>query len=542
MHNPPNQLAGQRGTVAFTRRALTLWASLVGVVTALVTLAAAQLLSTALGGAGDPVLSVGSLLVDLAPRELKTLVIELFSTGDKAFLFATIAVVLLALSAIVGVLQLRRAPLGMVILPGIGAVALIAAVTRAGATPLSPLPIIAGMIAGIAILRTLTQRLVNWRDARDQLNPFASGTRTSEQQYPASAERRRFLVLMLVAGVPATVVGTASRTVTAASNAVSAVRKAIRLPRAVTAAPELAAAATLDVAGISPFITPTADFYRIDTALQVPAVDPTTWKLRITGMVEQEIEISFDELLALPLEEHYVTLACVSNEVGGNLIGNALWRGYPIRQLLARARPKAGADMVLSRSIDGFTASTPLSILTDVDTAALLAVGMNGAPLPLDHGFPVRMVVPGLYGYVSATKWVVELKVTTFAADMGYWTSRGWSAKGPVKLSSRVDTPIGGSTQKAGRVAVAGVAWAQHTGIARVEVRVDDGAWQETTLASAVTPDAWLQWSYDWAAASGAYRIAVRATDSHGRVQTAVEAPVAPDGSTGLHEITMQVA
>ncbi|MBC7519163.1 MAG: molybdopterin-dependent oxidoreductase [Microbacteriaceae bacterium] len=526
-----------------TRRALTLWSSLVGVVTALVTLATAQVLSAALGGVGDPLLAVGSLLVDLAPPELKTLVIDLFSTGDKLFLFLSIAVVLLALSVIVGVLQLRKPPLGLLVLVGVGAVALLAVVTRAGVTPLSPLPILGGLATGILLLRVLIGRLSAWRDARQPIGLQAPGTRNwAEPQHPASIERRRFLVLALVAGISAAVVGSAARTMSAASSAVTAVRKAILLPAAVAPAPELAVTSTLDVAGISPFVTPTADFYRIDTALQVPAVDPTTWKLRITGMVEQEIEIGFDELLALPLEEHYVTLACVSNEVGGNLIGNALWRGYPIRELLARARPTAGADMVLSTSIDGFTASTPLSILTDADTAALLAVGMNGALLPLDHGFPVRMVVPGLFGYVSATKWVVELKVTTFAKDMGYWTSRGWSAKGPVKLSSRIDTPLDGSTQKAGRLAIAGVAWAQHTGISRVEVRVDDGAWQEATLANRVTPDAWLQWSYDWAATSGMHRVTVRAVDSNGRTQTAAEAPPAPDGSTGVHGISVRVS
>ena len=549
MKTPSNLLAEQEPAAPFTRRGLTLLASLAGMVTALIVFASAQILSLMLGGVGEPLLAVGSLLIDLVPREIKTLVIELFSTGDKVFLFVTLTIALLALSVIVGVLQLRKPPLGVLVLSGIGGVALVAAVTRAGATPGNAVPITGGIVVGIFFLRALIGRLKAWRDAREPATPERPGSRLGSGgmrsrnagQPPASVERRRFLVLALAAGLSAAAVGTGARMMSAASNAVTAVRKTIRLPSAEVAAPELAATSTLDVAGISPFVTPTAGFYRIDTALQVPAVDPTTWKLRITGLVEEELEIGFDELLALPLEEHYVTLACVSNEVGGNLIGNALWRGYPIRQLLARARPKAGADMVLSRSIDGFTASTPLSILTDVDTAALLAVGMNGALLPLDHGFPVRMVVPGLFGYVSATKWVVELKVTTFAADMGYWTSRGWSAKGPVKLSSRIDTPFDGSNHKEGTLAIAGVAWAQHTGISRVEVRVDDGAWQEATLASPVTPDAWLQWSYEWPASSGTHRILVRATDTTGRVQTAVEAPVAPDGSTGLHGISIRV-
>src|SRR5690606_38451006 len=212
----------------------------------------------------------------------------------------------------------------------------------------------------------------------------------------------------------------------------------IALPAPAVAAEAVAAGAELVVAGLSPYITPNADFYRIDTALQVPSVDPDTWTLKITGMVENEVELDFADLLAKPLVEHMATLACVSNDVGGDLIGNALWLGYPVRDLLARARPQADADMVLSSSVDGWTAGTPLEILTDPERESLLAVGMNGEPLPEQHGFPARLVVPGLYGYVSATKWVTELKVTRFADDEGYWTPRGWSALGPVKLQSRI--------------------------------------------------------------------------------------------------------
>jgi DMSO/TMAO reductase YedYZ molybdopterin-dependent catalytic subunit len=239
------------------------------------------------------------------------------------------------------------------------------------------------------------------------------------------------------------------------------------------------------------------------------------------------------------LVEHMTTLTCVSNEVGGDLIGNALWLGYPIRDLLARAKPTAGADMVLSTSKDGFTAGTPLAALTDRNRQALLAVGMNGEPLPLQHGFPVRMVVPGLYGYVSATKWVTQLKVTTFAADQGYWTPLGWSAKGPIKLASRIDVPRG--TVDPGQVMVAGVAWAQHTGIAKVEVRVDDGSWQPAELAEVTSTDTWRQWRYPWSATSGSHTLTVRATDQDGNLQVAAEAPPAPDGSTGYHQITAKV-
>jgi DMSO/TMAO reductase YedYZ molybdopterin-dependent catalytic subunit len=282
------------------------------------------------------------------------------------------------------------------------------------------------------------------------------------------------------------------------------------------------------------------DFYRIDTALQVPVINSDDWTLKITGMVENEVEITFAELLAKPLVEHMATLACVSNKVGGDLIGNALWLGYPIRDLLAEAKPRTGADMVLSTSEDGFTAGTPLDALTDPKRQALLAVGMNGEPLPMDHGFPVRMVVPGLYGYVSATKWVTELKVTTFEADYGYWTPLGWSALGPIKLSSRIDTPRQ-RTLEAGTVAVAGVAWAQHTGISKVEVSVDGGEWEKATLAETTGADTWRQWHLSWAATPGDHTLTVRATDADNTLQAQQTAPPAPDGATGWHTVDVTV-
>jgi DMSO/TMAO reductase YedYZ molybdopterin-dependent catalytic subunit len=302
------------------------------------------------------------------------------------------------------------------------------------------------------------------------------------------------------------------------------------------------AGAELGLDGLAPYVTPNDSFYRIDTALQVPQVEAASWSIKVTGMVEQEIELSWDELLALPLEEHVVTLACVSNEVGGELIGNAVWLGYPIRELLARAKPTAGADMVLSRSTDGFTAGTPLEALQDADRVGILAVGMNGAPLPVEHGYPVRMVVAGLYGYVSATKWVVELNVTRFADAEGYWTPRGWTALGPIKTESRIDVPRAGASVSSGTVPVAGVAWAQHTGIEKVEVRIDDADWAEARLADSAGIDTWVQWVYEWQAQPGSHTIAVRATDRSGYTQTSDEAPPAPDGATGWDTVGVSVS
>jgi DMSO/TMAO reductase YedYZ molybdopterin-dependent catalytic subunit len=298
---------------------------------------------------------------------------------------------------------------------------------------------------------------------------------------------------------------------------------------------------SVGVDGVTPFIVPNEDFYRIDTAFVVPQLDTATWSLRVWGEVEQEVTLDWKTLLQQKLEQHLVTLTCVSNEVGGDLAGNAMWTGWPVRNLLAMAKPQAGADMVLSRSSDGFTAGTPIEALTD-DRNAMIAVAMNGQALPFEHGFPARLVVPGLYGYVSATKWVTELKVTRFAADEGYWTPRGWSAKGPIKTQSRIDVPRAGRGVKAGSVAVAGVAWAQHRGISKVEVQVDDGPWQPATLAAEPTVDAWRQWVLMWAATPGTHQIRVRATDATGETQTEKKAPPAPDGASGWHTIQVDVS
>ena len=517
-----------------TRRQLDVFAGLAGITTALVTLAVAAVAGLFFGLA-NPLIAVGSLVIDLAPPGAKEFIISIFGTNDKVFIVALLFVVVLVLSVVVGILQQRKPPFGIALFLVVLLIALIAVLTRANATIADAFPTVVGGFLGILLLRALVRRLELWRIAATRKpTKSKSGTRLFE--------RRSFLQLALGYGVTGLVVGVGAQLVTSTSTAVAAVRKKITLPKAAKLAPPIPASAELHVPGISPYIVPASQFYRIDTALQVPSIDPTTWKLTIGGMVEKQISITFAELLKLPLEEHIVTLACVSQEVGGNLIGNALWLGYPIRTLLARAKPKAGAEMVLSTSIDGFTAGTPLPVLEDPGTAALLAVGMNGQPLPVEHGFPVRMVVPGLYGYVSATKWVVDLKVTTFARDQGYWTPRGWSAKGPVKLSSRIDTPQDGRNLKAGTIAIAGVAWYQHRGISGVQVQIDGGSWQDANLASVVTVDSWLQWSFAWTATPGNHKIAVRAIGKDGDVQTAALADPAPNGSTGLHTIGVTVS
>jgi DMSO/TMAO reductase YedYZ molybdopterin-dependent catalytic subunit len=300
------------------------------------------------------------------------------------------------------------------------------------------------------------------------------------------------------------------------------------------------AGADLSLPQLAPYTTSNLAFYRIDTALVVPQVDPASWQLRIHGRVRNPITLSYADLLARPMVERDITLACVSNEVGGDLIGNARWLGVRVKDLLDEAGPLDGADQVVGRSADGFTCGTPTAVMRD-GRDALLAVGMNGEPLPVEHGFPVRVVVPGLYGYVSACKWVVELELTSFAAVDAYWVPRGWAAQGPIKTQSRIDTPRPRNNLTAGPVTVAGVAWAQHRGIQRVEVRVDGGSWQQATLAPAASVDTWVQWSWRWDATPGPHTLQVRATDVTGTVQPEQIRPVAPDGATGWHTVRVTV-
>ncbi|GAB3119199.1 molybdopterin-dependent oxidoreductase [Glaciibacter psychrotolerans] len=507
------------------------WAALAGLASAVVTLGIAEVVALIVAPAASPLLAVGSLVIDLVPGWTKDLVIALFGTNDKLVLIICLGVLVAVLAGVLGLLEYRRPPWGIVGLVLIGGIATLAVTTRAQATGIWALPTVLGMIGGVLVLRLGTIRLRAWAGI--------------EQAAPApgvAVSRRRFLVFVGGTGIAALIIGIGARALNAGTVAVTTVRDAIRLPKPAVAAPPIPVGAELDIPGITPLVTPNDVFYRIDTALQVPSVDSSTWRLKVTGMVENEVEISFEELLALPLIESTVTLMCVSNDVGGDLAGNAVWLGYPIRELLARAKPHADADMVLSTSVDGFTAGTPLAVLLEPDRDSLLAVGMNGTPLPLEHGFPVRMVVPGLYGYVSATKWLVEMRVTRFADASAYWTDRGWSPKGPIKTESRIDVPSDGSQVAAGRVAIAGVAWAQHTGIDRVEVRVDNGAWEKARLATAISVDTWVQWVYEWEATSGGHTIQVRATDATGATQRDVNIPTVPNGAEGWHTVHVSVA
>lgn len=500
-------------------------AAAAGAAAALAGVGAAELAAGIISPGSSPLASIGAWIIELAPGWAKDVMVALFGTGDKPVLIALIVVGVAAVGALAGFLQSRRPPFGVSLVGVFTLVGVLAAVTRPGAGLLTPLASVVGGVVTVLILRTLASRVDAPVRPELAVRPAVAGV------VSGSTDRRGFLRVAGIVSAAGVAAVAAGQFIGASSRrALSAISDVV-LPTPATAAPAPSAGASFDIEGLSPLVTSNDAFYRIDTALVVPEIDPSEWSLVITGMVEQEVRVTFDELLALPLEESYTTLMCVSNVVGGDLISTARWLGYPIRELLARAKPMAGADMVLSRSTDGWTAGTPLEVLQD-DRNAILAVGMNGAPLPAEHGFPVRMVVPGLYGYVSATKWVVSLEVTRFADAQAYWTTRGWGERGPVKVQSRIDVA---RAAESGGALIAGVAWAQHTGISGVEVQIDDGEWVAARMADELTIDTWRQWQVTVPLAAGRHTARVRATTSAGEVQTAVKADVLPDGATGYH-------
>lgn len=476
-----------------------------------------------------PVVAVAELLIRWTPDAVAERAIALLGSRDEPVLVLGILVVLGLLFAWTGLLARRRwwAPVVVyAVLTGVGAVAVW---RQRGETALDALPLAVGFVTWLVCLTVLTEPLRRHGRA-------TAAAETVADAHPAHPDhtRRAFLVraaLIAAGGVALTVVG---RAVGTGRRHVEEARRLLRLPG--VSLPKVPEGVRVDVPEMTAWMTPSDEFYRIDTAIVVPAVEPSNWQLRIHGMVDREVVLTYQDLVDRQLTESWITLNCVSNEVGGELIGNAWWSGVRTADLLRIAGVHVGADAVLQTSDDGWTCGTPVSALTD-DRDAMLAVAMNGRPLPIEHGFPVRTVVPGLYGYVSACKWVVDWKVTRFADIEAFWTEKGWSELGPVKIASRIDVPRGGGDVLAAGGRIAGVAWAQQTGIGGVEVSIDDGDWQPAVLARVPSEDTWVQWVATVDIEPGDHTVTVRATDSNGVVQTEEELPPAPDGATGWHSI-----
>ncbi len=485
-----------------------------GIAAGVLGLGVAELIA-ALARGTSPLLALGDRVIDLTPRWLKEAAVATFGTADKPVLLASVAVVTLVLLGVAGALAVRRPALGAAMLLLLGAVDAVAlGADRAGNGTAGVVALVIGLAVGITALVLLTRPL---REA--EATP-------TEAAAPDGFDRRSFLVAAAAVTAVGAAGGVGAKVVTGRRHPATKVA----IPAAVSPAPPLPAGAELRIDGLTPHLTSVDDFYRIDIALFTPRVDVADYRLKIHGLVDHPIDLTYEDLVAMPLYERRVTICCVSNEVGGDLIGNATWTGVRIRDVLKRAGLSPDADAVKSTGADGITIGTPLEALTD-GRDALLAIAQNGEPLTQDHGFPVRMVVPGLYGYVSATKWLTDLEVTRFDDFRAYWTDRGWSAQGPIKTECRIDLP--GDDVMAGERTVAGVAWAQHRGVSKVEVRIDDGPWQPATLATEDSIDTWRQWTFRWDATKGEHRIQARAYDRTGVPQTADEAPPAPDGATG---------
>jgi DMSO/TMAO reductase YedYZ molybdopterin-dependent catalytic subunit len=533
---------------AVSRTESILRATGAGVAAGAAGIAASELVAGVIPGAPSLIVAVGSLIIAKQPAGAKDLVASLFGTNDKLALNVAVVVGALLVAAAAGILGRRSFDNASRLFIGFGLVAFAAAALQ----PLNS-PVLAAVNAAIATAAGIVSLRILLAEAGlmpalsfDRIwQGFDRGSGTAPEHLTAAASmpewsRRRFLIRAGAFLVGATAIGALGRFLITRAHP-SGVPVSATLPAPAESAPPLVAGESLAAPGITPLVMPNDSFYRIDTELLVPQVDASTWQLRVTGMVDHPLTFNYDQLLAMPLFEQYVTLACVSNTVGGDLVGNTLWTGAHLKAVLAQAGVQSGATQIVGRSVDGFTVGFPTAWALDPSREPMIAVGMNRSPLPAEHGYPARLIVPGLYGYVSATKWLSEIELTTREAFDAYWVDLGWAKDGPILTESRIDHPSDGSSLAVGQVDIDGLAWAPDRGVERVEVRIDNGPWQETMLSRAISKATWVQWWLRWQATPGAHTIQVRATDGTGAVQTSTQGGPSPAGATGWDEVQVSV-
>jgi DMSO/TMAO reductase YedYZ molybdopterin-dependent catalytic subunit len=513
-------------------------AAFAGIVATGAALAAGELLAGVIPGVPSPILSVGRLAVDLQPPGAKELVVSIFGTADKLALEILVLGLALAFGAGLGLLARTRPGLAQGVLGGFVVLGVAAGLRDPGTQPtLAAAAGLVELVVGAGLMDRMV-RLAIVRGGVPGAAPLASGPPASAPRASAPDWSRRTLLVrggaIAVASVAAGAVGRFLL-----DRQRSPVTGVLPVPEGPATMP---AGAELGLPGLTPIVVPNEDFYRIDTALLVPNVDPDTWRLRLHGLVDREVSLSYAELRDLPVIEQYVTIACVSNRVGGDLVGNAKWTGVRLRDVLGMAGVRPEATQLVGRSADDWTAGMPVAWIMDPEREPMIALGMNDEPLPREHGFPARLIVPGLYGYVSATKWLTELELTTLEAFDAYWVPLGWAKEAPILTQSRIDRPSRGTKIPVGPYAFAGVAWAPDRGSSKVEVQVDEGAWVEAALSAPISETTWVQWKVDLETPAGDHRLRVRAADGTGETQTETASRPDPDGARGWHAIPFRTA
>ena len=507
-------------------------APIAGLISALFALSIATLIAVIIN-VETPLNAIGGEFIDHTPKWLKNFAIRIFATNNKAALKTGMLLTVSCLALLAGSIARRRRIAGASIIAGFGVVGAIISLLRPSQNAAALLPSLVGALAGCWLLTKLIC-VIN-----ENSKPLETPTTS---RAPLGWDRRRFLSTTGKVAIISTALAGTARVVS--SKKISQVRDAA--PQSLppignnTALPTTKIPSATQIFDQTPFVTPNKDFYRIDTALSLPRVDINTWKLEIGGMVKTPLTLSYQDLLARPMVERTITICCVSNEVGGPYIGNAIWQGVLLADLLNEAGVDSRAEQIFNTSVDGWTCGFPVGAAVD-GRDAMIAIGMNGTALPLEHGYPVRLIVPGLYGYVSATKWLKSIDLTMWNQAEGYWIPLGWSRDAPIKTQSRIDVPRRDENVVAGKIAIAGVAWAQQRGIKKVEIRIDAGEWKLATLALDLNIDTWRQWKYESNLQPGEYKIQVRATDKTGATQTQEVSRPDPDGATGYHTRTLKV-